>query len=135
MATTACSSRGRVALPAGEESAPGKGSASHHEDHVSTDVAWAFGQFADMTGDTGFAREHAWPVLQGVADWIASRVTRTRRGSEIRRSMGIAERERAADNQAFTNMGAVMVLRQAVRVGAARVRRWIPDGQRSPTGW
>ncbi len=64
----------------GEESAPGKGSASHHEDHVSTDVAWAFGQFADMTGDTGFAREHAWPVLQGVADWIASRVTRTRRG-------------------------------------------------------
>jgi protein-glucosylgalactosylhydroxylysine glucosidase len=102
----------------GEESSPGKGKASHHEDHVSGDVAWAFGQFADLTGDTGFAREHAWPVLQGVADWIASRVTRTDRGYELRRSMGIAEREQAADNQAFTNMGAVVVLRQATTIGA-----------------
>jgi len=128
----------------GEESAPGKGSASHHEDHVSTDVAWAFGRFADMTGDTGFAREHAFPVLQGVADWIASRVTSTRRGFEIRRSMGIAERERAADNQAFTNMGAVLVLRQAARMGTALGRdvdpRWTEIADRmviprdAPTG-
>jgi hypothetical protein len=101
----------------GEESSPGKGKASHHEDHVSGDVAWAFGQFVDLTGDLGFAREHAWPVLQGVADWIASRVTATERGYELRRSMGIAERERQADNPAFTNIGAVVVLQQATTVG------------------
>jgi hypothetical protein len=100
----------------GEESSPGKGSASHYEDHVSCDVAWAFGHFADLTGDIEFAREHAWPVLKGVADWIVSRVTPTTRGYEIRRSMGIAERDQPADNQAFTNMGAVVVLEQAQAV-------------------
>jgi hypothetical protein len=101
----------------GEESAPGKGSASHFEDHVSLDVAWAFGHFADVTGDEGFAREHVWPVLEGVADWVASRAAQTERGFEIRRSMGIAERETPTDNQAFTNMAAVVVLEQAVALG------------------
>jgi hypothetical protein len=101
----------------GEESAPGKGSASHFEDHVSLDVAWSFGHFADVTGDEGFGREHVWPVLQGVADWVCSRVTRTERGHEIRRSMGIAEREMPTDNQAFTNMAAVVVLQQAIALG------------------
>ena len=101
----------------GEESAPGKGSASHFEDHVSLDVAWSFGHFAHLTGDTGFGREQAWPVLQGVADWVASRVTKTDRGYEIQRSMGIAEREMPADNQAFTNMAAVVVLQQAIALG------------------
>lgn len=112
----------------GEESAPGKGSASRFEDHVSLDVAWSFGQFADLTGDVGFAREHAWPVLEGVSDWVTSRVTQTERGYEIRRSMGIAEREQPADNQAFTNMAATVVLRQAValgeRLGAEVDPRW-----------
>ena len=118
----------------GEESSPGKGKASHHEDHVSADVAWAFTQFAHLTGDTGFSREHGWPVVQGVADWIASRATKTRRGYEIRRSMGIAERDRAADNQAFTNMGAVVVLEQATmladQLGKDADPRWAEIARR-----
>ncbi len=39
-----------------------------------------------------------------------------RGGYAINASMGIAERENPVDNAAFTNMGAVVVLREAVRV-------------------
>ena len=80
----------------GEESSPGAGTASWHEDHVSADVALAFVQYVHATGDERFLREQAWPVLDGVADWIASRVTRTDGTFELRHSMGIAERKSAS---------------------------------------
>jgi trehalose/maltose hydrolase-like predicted phosphorylase len=100
----------------GEEAAPLPGTAAWHEDHVSLDVARAFALFADVTGDREFLRTRAWPVLAGVSRWIASRVTPTRDGYAINASMGIAERENPVDNAAFTNMGAVVVLRETVRV-------------------
>jgi protein-glucosylgalactosylhydroxylysine glucosidase len=98
----------------GQEATPMPGSASWHEDHVSLDVARAFAFHADATGDLEYLRTRAWPVLSGVADWIASRVTRSRRGYEIRGAMGIAERETEVANAAFTNMAAVSVLRSAI---------------------
>jgi len=101
----------------GEEAAPLPGTAAWHEDHVSLDVARAFALFADVTGQGEFRREQAWPVLSGVADWIASRVHPTPDGYEIRASMGIAERENPVDNAAFTNMAAVVVLEDAIRIG------------------
>jgi hypothetical protein len=100
----------------GQECTPMPGSASWHEDHVSLDVARAFALHAYVTGDQEFMRDRAWPVLSGVAKWIKSRVERSRRGYEIRSSMGIAERKQFADNPAFTNMSAVVVLRDAVAV-------------------
>lgn len=100
---------------AGEEAAPLPGTAAWHEDHVSLDIARAFAMYADVSGDQEFLRTRAWPVLSGVAEWITTRVTQTPRGFEIRDSMGIAEREAPVDNAAFTNMGAVVVLRDAVR--------------------
>jgi protein-glucosylgalactosylhydroxylysine glucosidase len=102
-----------------EEAAPLPGTASWHEDHVSLDVALAFAFYCDVTGDRRFLSEKAWPILCGVADWIESRVTKTARGYEIRRSMGIAERKKPSDNTAFTNMSAKQVLRKAVQVGKA----------------
>ncbi|MBV8564835.1 MAG: glycoside hydrolase family 65 protein [Methylobacteriaceae bacterium] len=98
----------------GEECAPLPGSASWHEDHVSLDVAHAFALHAHMSGDAEFLRSRAWPVLAGVAKWIESRVTATERGYEIKAAMGIAEREQASDNSAFTNMSAAVVLRDTV---------------------
>lgn len=100
----------------GEEAAPMPGTAAWHEDHVSLDVARAFSLYADATGDMEFLRTKAWPVLFGVAEWLTTRVTRTRGGYDIAESMGIAEREVPVNNAAFTNMGAVVVLRDAVRV-------------------
>lgn len=102
----------------GEEASPMPGTAAWHEDHVSLDVARAFAFFADTTGDAEFLRAKAWPVLSGVADWLTSRVTRTRNGYDISGSMGIAEREAPVNNAAFTNMGAVVVLRAACETAA-----------------
>ena len=106
----------------GEECAPSPGSAAWHEDHVSLDVALAFASNVHVTGDGNFLRDKAWPVLQGVADWIASRSHLTRRGFEIRRSMGIAERKSECDNEAFTMLSARAVLEEAL-AAARRLKR------------
>jgi protein-glucosylgalactosylhydroxylysine glucosidase len=98
----------------GEESSPGIGRASWHEDHVSIDIAWAFAQFAHATGDRRFLAEDASRVLYGVADWISTRVTRVGGGFSWRETMGIAEREVATDNDAYTVMGAKIVLGEAI---------------------
>jgi trehalose/maltose hydrolase-like predicted phosphorylase len=100
----------------GQEAAPLPGTAAWHEDHVSLDVAHAFALYARASGDLEFARCKAWPVLSGVAEWITTRVTKTRRGYDIAESMGIAEREEPVRNAAFTNMAAVVVLRDAIEV-------------------
>jgi hypothetical protein len=102
-------------LGSGEEASPMGGDASRYEDHVSVDVALAFARYLQLTADDGFLREEAWPVLQGVSDWLASRLEPTRRGWEWKRSMGIAERSEPADNPVFANAGAKLVLGEAIR--------------------
>jgi hypothetical protein len=101
----------------GEESAPMGANGPSYEDHVGCVVAHAFAQYAFATGDRGFAAARAWPVLAAVADWIRSRATWTERGVEIVRAMGVAERTEPFDNDAFTNMAAAAVLREAVAIG------------------
>lgn len=112
----------------GEEAAPLPGTAAWHEDHVSLDVAHAFATFARITGDERFLRLQAWPVLEGVAEWLTTRVTRTASGYDIAQSMGIAEREAPVNNAAFTNMSAVVVLEEAIltaeRLGHAVDPEW-----------
>jgi protein-glucosylgalactosylhydroxylysine glucosidase len=112
----------------GEEAAPGEGTAAPVEQHVSLEVAHAFAQFAYATGDRMFLAERAWPVLEGVAEWISSRVEATRRGFEIRGVCGIAEKEPPVDNNAFTNMGAIVVLQEAAAIGRAL-------GHSTPRNW
>jgi trehalose/maltose hydrolase-like predicted phosphorylase len=103
---------------AGHEAAPLPGTGSWHADHVSLDVALAFAFYANVTGDQQFLRDKAWPVLSGVAEWIASRVTKTRRGYEFKRAMGIAERKEPVDNPAHMNMAAKLTLRHTLRTAA-----------------
>ena len=98
----------------GDEAAPLPGTASWHEDHASLDVALAFALFASCGDDARFGGEKAWPVLAGVADWIVSRVHRTRGGYELLASMGIAERQQPTDRAAFSTMSAVVVLHEAM---------------------
>jgi hypothetical protein len=95
---------------------------------VSLDVARAFANHSYVTGNLEFLRERAWPVLSGVADWVVSRAIHSQRGYEIRAAMGIAERETESDNAAFTNMSAVVVLRDAIyaaeKLGRAADPEW-----------
>jgi protein-glucosylgalactosylhydroxylysine glucosidase len=113
----------------GEEASPGAGHASWYEDHVSLDVAWAFAQYAHATGDLRFLADEASRVLYGVADWIVSRVTPRRGGFDWVRTMGIAERKVPSDNEAYTMMGARVVLDEAIacakRLGHSIGAGWV----------
>jgi hypothetical protein len=112
----------------GEDATIGTAKGAATEQHVNMAIALAFARYAHATGDEWFLREEAWPVLRGVADWIADRAERTDRGFQIRRAMGIAERESSHDNNAYVNMSAAMSLREAVcaarRIGLAPPALW-----------
>lgn len=112
----------------GQEAAPGAGSAAAHEDHGSLHVARAFALFADATGDAAFLKKDAWPVLEGVADWIVSRLTRTTRGYELKRATGPAEVPDPPDNDAFSLMLAHDVLGRAIAAAEA-------TGRTPPAAW
>ena len=103
----------------GEEASPLNSPAPDKEHHVGMGVALAFARYAHATGDREFAATHTWPVLDGVAEWIESRLVRTPRGCEIERVNGIAEIEGTVDNNAFVNMAAAVVLREAAAFGHA----------------
>ncbi len=89
------------------------------EQHVNMHVAYSFARFVHVTGDALFDREDAWPILAGVAAWIESRGIDTERGFEIHECIGIAEQDDPVDNNAYVNMAAAVVLREA----AAAARR------------
>jgi hypothetical protein len=112
----------------GEEATPGFGPAAAYEMHVTPDVAKAFADYAHATGDDVFLGTAAWPVLAGAAEWLVSRAVCTGRGWEIRNAMGIAERKAPADNPAYVNMAATVVLREAISC-AERC------GYRAPASW
>jgi len=101
----------------GEESAPLGALGPSYEDHISCVVGHAFAQYVFATGDHDFAADQGWPVLTRVAEWVHSRATWTQRGVEIARAMGVAERGKPYDNDAFTNIAAATVLRDALAVG------------------
>ena len=111
----------------GQEASPGGGDGAAHEDHGSLHTARAFGLYADVTGDEIFLKEDAWPVLSGVADWIVSRTTRTTRGLEILRVTGPAEVPEPPDNDAFTIMAAIQILRRAIRAAEQIGRTASPE--------
>ena len=67
-----------------------------------------------MTGDLEYLRARAWPVLAGVAEWVRAGLRTANAATRSRASMGIAEREFELENAVFTNMLAVMVLRDAI---------------------
>jgi hypothetical protein len=98
------------------------------EIHISLDIAFAFAQYVHATGDDLFFRQQAWPVLEGVAEWIVSRVTRTARGYEIRHTTGTDEGIDNIHNNAYTNLAAIQVLREAMgfarRLGVEPPAAW-----------
>jgi hypothetical protein len=116
----------------GEEVTPG--SSAPTKGHATLDVALAFASFVHATGDQDYLRRTAWPVIAAVAEWTESRVERTRRGYEIREMTGPAEANPPRNNNAFVNMAAATLLRQAIgfarSLGEEPRRLWqdIADG-------
>jgi hypothetical protein len=102
----------------GEEAAPLGANGPIWEDHVTCVVAQAFAQLAYARGDRQVAQTMAWPVVSAAADWVCSRVTPDRGRVRVLRAMGVAERSGPADDDAFTTMAAVAVIRHATRLAA-----------------
>jgi hypothetical protein len=105
--------------------APGGGI---HEQFVIPCIAFAFAQYLHATGDDLFRRQSAWPVLEGIADWICSRVLSTPRGYEILHVVGNDESVHDVDNHALTNGLCAWTLREAARqaeaLGMTPPARW-----------
>jgi len=113
----------------GEEAMPVPGFASMYEDHGSFDVAVAFATLANATGSEAYLRTVAAPVIAGVADWVTSRVEHVRGGYRFPRSLGIAERSVAVDDDAYTVMASKVVLRTAVEIARRFGEPSNPDWQ------
>jgi len=104
------------------------GAAGAGEQHINMDVAMAFIAYYQISGDEVFLRERAWPVVKGVADWIESRVTKTKRGYEILFVTGIDEGTDNVGNDSFTNIICKTVLdhanRFAMKLGYPANKLW-----------
>jgi len=107
----------------GEEVTPG--SSAPTKGHVTLDVGLAFASYVHATGDHEYLRSQAWPVIHAVAEWLESRVERTRRGYELREQTGPAEALPPRDNNAFVNMAARTLLQQATAL-AERLGEPVP---------
>lgn len=99
------------------------------EQHVSLCIALAFARQVHVTADDDYLVRRAWPVIQSVVRWIESRWTRTERGLELLRTLGIAEqRAKPIDNPSYVNMLAIRVLREAAefadRIGRSGGSHW-----------
>ena len=110
----------------GEEVTPG--ATAPFKGHATIDVGLAFASYVHATGDEDYLRRFAWPVIQAVAEWLESRVVQTRRGYEIHEMTGPAETSPPVNNNAFVNMAAAQLLREAgdfsKRMTLPPHRRW-----------
>ncbi|MFD9484800.1 discoidin domain-containing protein [Streptomyces sp. NPDC059991] len=97
--------------------------------HLQSDISLATWQYYLATKDTQWLRERGWPVLQGIAEFWAGRVSRNTDGSySIKDTAGPDEYSNGVDDAVFTNAGAATALRHATR--AAEVL-----GKQAPTAW
>ncbi|MBC2603187.1 glycoside hydrolase family 65 protein [Puniceicoccus vermicola] len=81
--------------------------------HINVDIAFAMIQYVNATGDDVFFKEHAWPIVKGVADWVVSRADETDRGYEIQHVVGIDESCVNVNNNCTLNCVSKIVLQQA----------------------
>jgi protein-glucosylgalactosylhydroxylysine glucosidase len=109
----------------GFESTPTFAATGWEEQHITPDVALGFWEYQLATGDTEFLKQATWPVLEAVAEWIASRGIYTSRGYEIRHIMGPDEGMPNVNNDAYVNLICKMVLQAAISC-AAQVGMAVP---------
>ncbi|MFH8609753.1 glycosyl hydrolase family 65 protein [Streptomyces sp. NPDC018029] len=97
--------------------------------HLQSDISLATWQYYLATKDTRWLRERGWPVMKGIAEFWAGRVSRNKDGSySIKDTAGPDEYSNGVDDAVFTNAGAVTALRHATR--AAELL-----GERAPAEW
>ncbi|GAU65820.1 glycosidase [Streptomyces sp. NBRC 110611] len=97
--------------------------------HLQSDISLATWQYYLATKDTTWLRARGWPVLKGIAEFWAGRVSRNADGSySIKDTAGPDEYSNGVDDAVFTNAGAATALRNAARAAALL-------GERAPAEW
>lgn len=82
--------------------------------HISSDVGLAFWRYYCVTQDKEWLRNRGYPVLKAVADFWVSRAEKNEEGQyEIKNVVGSDEFAINVDNDAFTNGGAIQILKAA----------------------
>jgi trehalose/maltose hydrolase-like predicted phosphorylase len=104
----------------GDEVTPTWAETGRLEQHITADVALAQWQYYLATGDQGWLRARGWPVLQGAAEFWASRAERGADGRyHINQVEGPDEQNWPVDDSVYTNATAKLTLELAGR--AARL--------------
>jgi trehalose/maltose hydrolase-like predicted phosphorylase len=110
----------------GKETIPPGNSEGDDEIHIDSDIALAQWQYYEVTGDTTWLREKAWPVLKDIAEYWATRaVPDPAGGYDIDDVMGPDEEHDHVNNSVTTNAGAQASLRIAIE--AAHILGRQPD--------
>ncbi len=84
------------------------------EQHVTPNVAVAAWMYQRIVGDERFMREYTWHILEGVAEWIASRGVWTEKGFEVRHMMGTDEELENVSNDGYFNLVSKMAMGYAI---------------------
>jgi len=102
----------------------------YREIHVNADIAIAQWQYWLASGDEAWLKEHGWPVIRGIAEFWASRVSYDAAHDryEIHHVTSPDEAYNDVPNDSFTNAAARKALQIAVKaagqVGAAPDPKW-----------
>jgi len=103
----------------GTEQTPTWAETRTYEQHITADVALAQWQYYLATGDRSWLANQAWPVLEGTADFWASRATPTAGGGyAINHIEGPDEHHFDVNNEVYSNVAAITDLRLATRAAA-----------------
>jgi len=103
----------------GTEQTPTWAETREFEQHITSDVAFGQWQYYLATGDRGWLAAHGWPVLEGAADFWASRATPTGGGKySIEDVEGPDEHHFDVDNEVYTNVAAITTMRLATQAAA-----------------
>jgi trehalose/maltose hydrolase-like predicted phosphorylase len=89
-----------------------------YEQHITADIALAQWQYYVTTGNAQWLRTRGWPVIEGAAQFWASRAVRGAHGSyHIDHVTGPDEENPNVNDEAFTNAGARRTLQIAITAG------------------
>jgi trehalose/maltose hydrolase-like predicted phosphorylase len=100
-----------------------------YEQHITADIALAQWQYYLVTGNKTWLAQQGWPVLQGAAEFWASRATLGSDGKyHIDGVTGPDEENPDVNDEVYTNVGAMRTLQDAVQ--AAHVLGMAP-----PASW
>ncbi|MFI6646120.1 discoidin domain-containing protein [Streptomyces sp. NPDC050529] len=109
------------------------------QNHLQGDVSLAVWQYYLATGDRDWLAGHGWQMLQGIADFWASRATANDDGSySVKEVAGPDEYSNGVTDGVFTNAVAATALRNATRaaqlLGHPAPAEWkeVADGLRIP---